>query len=147
SEEVVEARCTAFAHQGQCLQARGGAAWPDGTVTAWYGFKHVLYHEVLYQRLPVGLRTRWHARIGTRLAQGFGAWRGGMAGGLGDGLPGGASAAAGGAVFGGGRPAGGPTRGASGGGGLLRAGPGGPAAAPHHARPARPGYRSPSGPG
>ena len=35
-EEMVEARCTALAHQGQFLQARGRAEWPDGTVTACY---------------------------------------------------------------------------------------------------------------
>jgi tetratricopeptide (TPR) repeat protein len=72
AEEEVEARCTALAHQGQFLQARGHAAWPDGTVTDAYGFRHALYQEVVYQRLPAGRQSRWHARIATRLAQGFG---------------------------------------------------------------------------
>jgi predicted ATPase/DNA-binding winged helix-turn-helix (wHTH) protein len=72
TEEVVEARCTALAHQGQFLQACGHAEWPDGTVTACYGFRHALFQEVLYQRVPAGRQRRWHARVGTRLAQGFG---------------------------------------------------------------------------
>jgi DNA-binding winged helix-turn-helix (wHTH) protein/tetratricopeptide (TPR) repeat protein len=79
TEEVVEARCAALARQSQFLQAQGGTAWPDGTVTACYGFMHALHHEVLYQRIPAGRQTRWHARIGTRLAQGFGQGAGDMA--------------------------------------------------------------------
>jgi DNA-binding winged helix-turn-helix (wHTH) protein/tetratricopeptide (TPR) repeat protein len=79
AEEVVEARCTALAHQGQFLQACGHAEWPNGTVTACYGFRHALYQEVLYQRVPAGRQSRWHARIGTRLAQSFGENVGDMA--------------------------------------------------------------------
>ena len=79
AEEEVEARCTALARQGQFLQVRGPAAWPDGTVTDTYGFRHALYQEVVYQRLPAGRQSRWHARIATRLAQGFGEEAGDMA--------------------------------------------------------------------
>jgi tetratricopeptide (TPR) repeat protein len=71
AEAVVEARCASLAQQGQFLQARGRAEWPDGTVTACYGFRHAVYQEVLYERIPAGRQTRWHARMGTRLAQGF----------------------------------------------------------------------------
>ncbi|MGH8066340.1 MAG: AAA family ATPase, partial [Candidatus Entotheonellia bacterium] len=79
AEEVVEARCSALAHQGQFLQAGSQAEWPDGTVTACYGFRHALYQEVLYQRIPAGRQSRWHARIGIRLARGFGENAGEMA--------------------------------------------------------------------
>jgi DNA-binding winged helix-turn-helix (wHTH) protein/tetratricopeptide (TPR) repeat protein len=72
TEEGVEARCTALAHQGQFLHAGSHAEWSDGTVTACYSFLHALYQDVLYQRIPPGRQTRWHARIGSRLAQGFG---------------------------------------------------------------------------
>ena len=72
ADEEIEARCMALAHQGQLLQARGRMEWPDGTVTARYGFRHAMYQEVLYQRIPAGRQTRWHARMGTRLAHGFG---------------------------------------------------------------------------
>jgi predicted ATPase len=51
---------------------REPAEWPDGTVTAGYGFLHDLYHEVLYHRIPSGRRRLYHARIWTRLARGFG---------------------------------------------------------------------------
>jgi tetratricopeptide (TPR) repeat protein len=71
--DEIEAQCATLAYHGQFLQARGRAEWPDGTVTACFGFRHALYQDVLYQRIPAGRQTRWHARIGTRLAQGFGA--------------------------------------------------------------------------
>ncbi len=79
TEEVVEARCATLAHQGQFLQAGGRAEWPDGTVTTCYSFPHALYQEVLYQRVPAGRQSRWHAWIGTRLARGFGEHAGEMA--------------------------------------------------------------------
>jgi DNA-binding winged helix-turn-helix (wHTH) protein/tetratricopeptide (TPR) repeat protein len=79
ADEEIEARCAALAHQGQFLQAHGQAAWPDGTVTGCYGFRHALYHEVVYQQISASRQTRWHARIGTRLAQGFGEEAGEMA--------------------------------------------------------------------
>jgi DNA-binding winged helix-turn-helix (wHTH) protein/tetratricopeptide (TPR) repeat protein len=72
ADEEIEARCAALAHQGRFLQAHGQAAWPDGTVTGCYGFRHALYQEVVYQQVPASRQLRWHARIGTRLAQGFG---------------------------------------------------------------------------
>jgi DNA-binding winged helix-turn-helix (wHTH) protein/tetratricopeptide (TPR) repeat protein len=79
AEDAIEAQCATLAHQGQFLEARGHATWPDGTVTAWYGFRHALYRDVVVQRVPAGRRTRWHARIGTRLAHGFGEGAGAMA--------------------------------------------------------------------
>jgi tetratricopeptide (TPR) repeat protein len=79
ADDEIEAQCATLAHQGQFLQARGRAEWPDGTVTACFGFRHALYHDLLYQRIPAGRQTRWHARIGSRLAQGFGAHAGDLA--------------------------------------------------------------------
>jgi tetratricopeptide (TPR) repeat protein len=79
ADERVEARCTALAQQGRFFQARGRAEWPDGTVTAGYRFRHALYQDVVYRRLPAGRQTHWHARIGTRLAHGFGEHAGEMA--------------------------------------------------------------------
>jgi tetratricopeptide (TPR) repeat protein len=78
-EERVDARCMALAQQGRLLQVRGRVEWPDGTVTAGYRFRHALYQDSLYRRLPAGRQTRWHARIGTRLAHGFGEQAGDMA--------------------------------------------------------------------
>jgi DNA-binding winged helix-turn-helix (wHTH) protein/tetratricopeptide (TPR) repeat protein len=80
ADEEIEARCMVLAQQGQLLQARGQMEWPDGTVTAGYGFRHALYQEVVYQQIPASRQSRWHARMGTRLAQGFGEEAGDMAG-------------------------------------------------------------------
>jgi DNA-binding winged helix-turn-helix (wHTH) protein/predicted ATPase len=70
--ETVEAHCEVFARRGQFLQALDPTAWPDGTVTACYRFRHDLYREVLYERVPVSRRARWHRQIGVRLETGYG---------------------------------------------------------------------------
>jgi predicted ATPase len=72
TEEDVEARCDAMARQSHLVQARGTAVWPDGTVTARYGFRHALYQELLYAQMPVSRRARWHQQIGRRLEAGYG---------------------------------------------------------------------------
>ena len=77
--EDVEAQCDALARQQQLVQACGTAVWPDGTVTARYGFRHALYQELLYERVPVNRRVRWHQQIGTRLEVAFGLRAGEMA--------------------------------------------------------------------
>ena len=71
--EVVTAQCEALAQQGQFLVDLGVAAWPDGTVSGRYGFRHALYQEVLYRRLGSGRRVRCHRAIGARLEAGYGA--------------------------------------------------------------------------
>ena len=55
---AVEAVCEGLARQGQFLEDRGLAEWPDGTVSGRYGFRHALYQEVVYQRLGAGRRAR-----------------------------------------------------------------------------------------
>jgi predicted ATPase/DNA-binding winged helix-turn-helix (wHTH) protein len=60
AEEDVETQCDALARQHQVVQARGTAVWPDGTVTARYGFRHALYQELIYERVPMSRRVRWH---------------------------------------------------------------------------------------
>jgi predicted ATPase len=68
----VDAQCAMLARHGQFVRAHGTATWPDGTVTGCYSFGHALYQEVVYERLPVGYRTRVHQQIGTRLELGYG---------------------------------------------------------------------------
>jgi DNA-binding winged helix-turn-helix (wHTH) protein/predicted ATPase len=70
--EDVEVQCDALARRHQLVQARGMAVWPDGTVTARYGFRHALYQELLYERVPVSRRVRWHQQIGRQLEEAFG---------------------------------------------------------------------------
>jgi predicted ATPase/DNA-binding winged helix-turn-helix (wHTH) protein len=71
-EEAVEACCNALARRGQFLRALGVTHWPDGTVTAQYAFIHALFQEILYARVPVSRRMRWHRQIGARLEVGYG---------------------------------------------------------------------------
>jgi predicted ATPase len=70
--EDVDLRCGTFARQGQFVHSQGTATWPDGTVTGRYRFRHALYQEVVYARLPAGTRIRLHQQIGRRLETGYG---------------------------------------------------------------------------
>ena len=70
--EQVEAWCAELARQGQFVQAGGLVAWPDGTVGGNYRFRHALYQQVVYDRLPVGQSVRLHQRIGLRVEAGYG---------------------------------------------------------------------------
>ena len=65
--EQLEARCEHLGQQNQFIVATGQEEWPDGTASAQYGFRHALYQEVLYERLPLGQRSLVHQRIGSRL--------------------------------------------------------------------------------
>jgi len=69
--EAVEERCATLARRGQFLQPSGVEEWPDGTLIGGYRFRHTLYRQVVYDRLPVGRRTRLHARIGERMEAGY----------------------------------------------------------------------------
>jgi DNA-binding winged helix-turn-helix (wHTH) protein/predicted ATPase len=71
--EHVETHCDALARRGQFLVSRGSDEWPDGTVATHYRFSHDLYHEVLYDRVPMSRQVRWHRQIGARLEAGYGA--------------------------------------------------------------------------
>jgi DNA-binding winged helix-turn-helix (wHTH) protein/predicted ATPase len=70
--ERLEERCETLAHQGWFLEACGLAAWPDGTVSGQYRFRHALYQQVLYRRLAAVQRVQGHRRIGARLEAGYG---------------------------------------------------------------------------
>jgi hypothetical protein len=70
--EAVEAVCEGLARQGQFLEDRGLAEWPDGTVSGCYRFRHALYQEIVYQPLGVGRQARWHRVVGARLEQAYG---------------------------------------------------------------------------
>jgi DNA-binding winged helix-turn-helix (wHTH) protein/tetratricopeptide (TPR) repeat protein len=74
SVEDIDTRCAMLAQQGQLVCADGLATWPDGTVVGRYSFEHALYREVIYERIPVGCRTRLHQRIGTWEGQAYGTY-------------------------------------------------------------------------
>lgn len=69
--EEVEERCAALARRGQFIRVCGTDAWADGTVAGRYGFLHDLYREILYERVPMGRRVRWHRQIGCQLQAGY----------------------------------------------------------------------------
>jgi len=71
-EEKIEARCAAWAREGQFLTAEGVASWPDGTLAARYGFRHDLFEEVIYARISPEWRARLHRQIGARLENAYG---------------------------------------------------------------------------
>jgi predicted ATPase len=57
----VEALCDSLTRQGAVIWAQDFLTWPDGTATVRYGFRHVLYREVLYERLGMAQRARCHS--------------------------------------------------------------------------------------
>ena len=78
-EDDVERRCATLARRGEILRERKTEAWPDGTVSARFAFGHDLFHEVLYDRIPHGVRARLHQRVGERLEEAYGARAGEIA--------------------------------------------------------------------
>jgi len=77
--ERAEGCCEGLARRGLFLEGQGLAAWPDGTVSCRYGFRHSLHHDAIYQRLAAGRRARLHLVIGTREEVGYGARAGEIA--------------------------------------------------------------------
>jgi DNA-binding winged helix-turn-helix (wHTH) protein/predicted ATPase len=73
SIEQVEIGCARLARQGVFIVKSGSTTWPDGTLAELYFFRHDLYRELLYERLPPTGRALSHARVGDRLEH---AWTG-----------------------------------------------------------------------
>jgi DNA-binding winged helix-turn-helix (wHTH) protein/predicted ATPase len=71
--EQVETACARLARHGVFIVKSGSTTWPDGTQTELYTFRHDLYRELLYDRLPPTRRALNHARVGRRLET---AWAG-----------------------------------------------------------------------
>jgi predicted ATPase/DNA-binding winged helix-turn-helix (wHTH) protein len=71
--EDIEARLAVLAHHGQFIEVGGLVEWPDRTVAAGYSFRHDLYREILYDRIPPSRQRRWHLQIGARKETGYGA--------------------------------------------------------------------------
>jgi predicted ATPase len=68
----VEERCAVLARRGQFVQPDGVEEWPDGTVAGRYRFRHAVYQQVVYDRLPPGLRFQFHRRLGEREEAAYG---------------------------------------------------------------------------
>jgi predicted ATPase/DNA-binding winged helix-turn-helix (wHTH) protein len=67
----VERACADLAGGASFLTPQGADTWPDGTVTGRYAFRHTLYQEVVYERVPAARRADLHRRIGERLEAGL----------------------------------------------------------------------------
>ena len=65
--ERVEQVCDGLVRQEEILSDRGESAWPNGVTSARYAFRHVLFQEVIYRRLPPSTRRRLHQTIGEEL--------------------------------------------------------------------------------
>jgi DNA-binding winged helix-turn-helix (wHTH) protein len=78
--EYVERLCDALSHRQEILHVAGESAWPDGTAGTRYAFRHALYQQVLYQRLPSSSRRRLHQSIGEALEAAHHGRAGGIAG-------------------------------------------------------------------
>lgn len=70
--EASDTTCSELARRTPFLQRIGETAWPDGTVSGRYTFRHALYQKVLYENLPPAARRAAHCRIGRALVAGFG---------------------------------------------------------------------------
>jgi hypothetical protein len=67
NSETVEEACARLARQGVFIVKSGSETWPDGTLVELYTFRHDLYRELLYDRLPATRRRLFHSRVGQRL--------------------------------------------------------------------------------
>ena len=59
----VEACCTRLSRREQFVAGKDPIARPDGSVATSFRFLHVLYKEVLYERVPFGKRVEVHRRV------------------------------------------------------------------------------------
>ena len=71
--DQVEIACARLARHGVFVVKSGSTTWPDGTRAELYAFRHDLYRELLYDRLPATRRALCHTRVGRRLEA---AWAG-----------------------------------------------------------------------
>jgi DNA-binding winged helix-turn-helix (wHTH) protein/predicted ATPase len=71
--DQVESVCLRLARRGVFVVKSGSTSWPDGTRAELYTFRHDLYRELLYDRLPAMRSALCHTRVGRRLEA---AWAG-----------------------------------------------------------------------
>ncbi|MGH7334160.1 MAG: sigma 54-interacting transcriptional regulator [Candidatus Rokuibacteriota bacterium] len=63
----LEARCADLVRRGLFLTAHEPVSSPDGTTSTRFAFRHALYQEILYGRVPPARRAELHRAIGTQL--------------------------------------------------------------------------------
>jgi predicted ATPase len=72
--EAVEDICDGLAQQESFIEAMGTTRWPKDAATIQYGFRHMLYRDVLYARLGMAQRRRLHVLVGEHLEARYGVW-------------------------------------------------------------------------
>ena len=68
----IETCCSRLSRHEQFIRMEGPIRWPDGTLATRFRFRHALYQEVLYHRVPAGRRQKLHQRLAEREEAAFG---------------------------------------------------------------------------
>ena len=63
----IEELCDGLAEKQQFIRSTGIYEFPNGRASAQYEFRHSLYRDFLYSRLPIGSRSKLHRRIGEQI--------------------------------------------------------------------------------
>lgn len=71
--DEVEPAVSTLIEREELLEDDGLETWPDGTTTLQLRFRHDIFQEVVYARMPAARRVRLHRAIGHRLAAAFAA--------------------------------------------------------------------------
>lgn len=64
---LIEDQCEQLVWDAHWLKDAESREWPDGSVSALYGFRHALYREFVYQQLTAARCQRYHKRLALRL--------------------------------------------------------------------------------
>jgi DNA-binding winged helix-turn-helix (wHTH) protein/tetratricopeptide (TPR) repeat protein len=67
----VERDLEGLVRKDHTLVPSGVSEWPDGTYSGSYAFHHILYQNVIYQRLAPGQRVQTHRRLAVRLEEAY----------------------------------------------------------------------------
>lgn len=70
--DVVERNCETLVKQQQFLHEAGLAAWPDGTLSGRYQFRHALHQITLREHMPPARRARYHRLVAERVEAAYG---------------------------------------------------------------------------
>jgi DNA-binding winged helix-turn-helix (wHTH) protein/tetratricopeptide (TPR) repeat protein len=68
----IESCCKRLSRHERFVQAHGVTQWPDRTVAEAFHFRHALYRDVLYDRVPASHQIELHRRIAEREENAYG---------------------------------------------------------------------------
>jgi predicted ATPase len=70
--DAADACCAGLVRRELFLVPRGADEWTDGSVAGRYAFRHAIFREAIYERVPPGRRMVMHRQIGARLEAALG---------------------------------------------------------------------------